>query len=161
MGIGAGLLHRVVARGIDYILILAAVELLPKAGWVAGLVYILVSDGLIDGRSIGKRLAGLRVIGANGSNCTLLQSILRNSTLALGVLLWKLPLVGWAFPILTAGFEAVILIGSAEAKRIGDELAGTSVVDAARQSSAQANDQMKDQIKGQSTEGGSQNDAAV
>ncbi|MEJ2314421.1 MAG: hypothetical protein P8Y85_06530, partial [Nitrospirota bacterium] len=78
----AGLLLRVVAKSIDFIIILAAAEALPRAGWLGGLVYLLISDGLLDGRSVGKKLTGLKVEAAGGRACTIRDSILRNSTLA-------------------------------------------------------------------------------
>ncbi|HYA32069.1 MAG TPA: hypothetical protein VED67_04855, partial [Thermodesulfovibrionales bacterium] len=58
----AGLLLRAFAKALDFILIAAAAEIVPKAGFFAGLAYILIGDGLFDGRSIGKLLMGLRVV---------------------------------------------------------------------------------------------------
>ncbi len=127
----AGLLLRVVSKGIDFILILAVAEALPKAGWLAGLVYLLISDGLIKGQSLGKKLTGLRVETADGVPCTIKDSIVRNSTLAVGLVLWKIPLVGWVLLAAVMALEFIILIGSKENARLGDEIAKTSVVEIA------------------------------
>ena len=127
----AGLLLRVVSKSIDFIMILAAAEALPKAGWLAGLIYLLISDGLFAGRSIGKKLTGLRVETAGGTACTIKDSILRNSTLGIGLILWKVPVVGWLLLAAVVALEFVILIGSNEGTRLGDEIAKTSVVETA------------------------------
>jgi uncharacterized RDD family membrane protein YckC len=125
----ASLLLRVVSKSIDLIIALAAAEALPKAGWLAGFGYILISDGLFQGKSIGKKLAGLKVLSADGNPCTIRDSILRNSTLALGLLLWKVPYIGWLLLIAVFGFEFTILLGSKEKMRLGDEIAKTIVVE--------------------------------
>jgi len=127
----AGLLLRVVSKSIDFILILAAAEALPKAGWLGGLIYLLISDGLFDGRSVGKKLTGIRVVTAEGARCTMKESIMRNSTLAVGFLLWKIPVVGWVFLAAVIALEFVVLLGSKDGARIGDEIAKTSVVEPA------------------------------
>ncbi len=127
----AGLLLRVVAKSIDFILILAAAEALPKAGWLGGLIYLLISDGLFDGRSVGKKLTGLRVETAEGRVCTIRDSILRNSTLAVGLVLWKIPAVGWILLAVVLALEFLIMLGSKESARLGDEIAKTSVVELA------------------------------
>lgn len=125
----ASLLLRTVSKSIDFIIIFTAVEALPHAGWLAGLGYLLISDGLFDGRSIGKRLTGLKVVSESGASCTIKDSILRNSTLALGLFLWKVPFLGWIFLLAIVAFELVVLLGSKEGLRIGDEIAGTSVLE--------------------------------
>lgn len=130
-GRSAGLLLRVVSKCIDLILVVVAVEALPKAGWLAGFGYILISDGLFEGRSIGKRLTGLRVLGNSGNPCSIKESILRNSTLAVGMVLWKVPFLGWLLLMAVLALEFVILLGSKEGMRLGDEIAKTSVVEIA------------------------------
>ncbi len=127
----AGLLLRVVAKSIDFILIMAAAEALPRAGWLGGLIYLLISDSLFDGRSLGKKLIGIRVETAAGAACTVRDSIMRNSTLAAGLLLWKVPVVGWVLLAAVLVLEFVILLGSKEDARLGDEIAKTSVVESA------------------------------
>jgi uncharacterized RDD family membrane protein YckC len=125
----ASLLLRAVSKGIDFIIILAAAEALPTAGWPAGFVYLLISDGLGGGKSIGKRLAGIRVLAESGAPCSIKDSILRNSTLALGLLLLKLPVFGWLIMLGIIALESIILIGNKNKMRLGDEIANTSVVE--------------------------------
>jgi uncharacterized RDD family membrane protein YckC len=125
---GSGLLLRVVAKGLDLILMAAMAEVLPRAGYLAALAYVLVADGLWGGRSLGKRLLGLRVVRLDGSAAGVRESILRNGPLALGVLLWKLPLLGWLLAAAVFALETLLMVGSPEGRRLGDELAGTEVL---------------------------------
>lgn len=127
----ASLLLRVAGKGVDVILIFALIEILPRTGFLAGLGYMLIADGFSGGKSLGKRLLGLAVFSEEGGRpCTVKRSILRNFILALGLLLWKIPLAG---PFLTAAvffLEFIVLIGSPAGKRIGDEIAKTRVLEA-------------------------------
>ncbi|MDQ7787314.1 MAG: RDD family protein [Thermodesulfovibrionales bacterium] len=126
----AGLFVRTVAKILDFILIAAAVELIPKAGFFAGLAYLLIGDGFFDGRSIGKKLIGLRVVSADTyRTCTFRDSVLRNSTLALGYFLFHILWFGWVFMLLVIVLEFIVLLGSRNRMRIGDEIAKTLVID--------------------------------
>ena len=126
----AGLFIRTVAKILDFILIAAAAELIPKAGFFAGLAYLLIGDGFFDGRSVGKKLIGLRVISADTySPCTFRDSVLRNSTLALGYFLFHTLWFGWVFILLVIVLEFIVLLGSRNGMRIGDEIAKTLVID--------------------------------
>ena len=78
----AGLLLRTVARAIDFVIIAAAVEVVPKAGFFAGLIYLLIGDGLLNGRSLGKKLIGIQVVSVDTfTPCTFRESIMRNCIL--------------------------------------------------------------------------------
>jgi uncharacterized RDD family membrane protein YckC len=126
----AGLLLRAAAKIIDFILIAAVIEIIPKAGYFAGLAYLLLGDGFFDGRSIGKKLIKLRVVsGDTGGPCTFKDSILRNSTLAAGYILWIVPWVGWIFILLASALEFILILGSRDGKRLGDEFAKTVVLE--------------------------------
>lgn len=125
----ASILLRVVAKSIDFIVILAAAEALPKAGWLAGMGYLLIGDGLFEGKSFGKRLTGLKVISASGAPCRMEDSLLRNATLGAGLLLYKIPFIGWMLLAAVIAVEVIVMMGSREGSRIGDELAKTTVVD--------------------------------
>jgi hypothetical protein len=134
----ASLLLRTFAKVLDFILIAAAAEVVPKAGFYAGVLYLLISDGLFEGRSIGKVLIGLRVIsGAGDEPCSVKESIVRNAPLAAGLLLYKLPWIGWIFIIFVSFVEFLILLGSREGMRLGDELARTAVVEKVRRKAEQ------------------------
>lgn len=126
----AGLLLRIAAKIIDFILIAAVAELIPKAGYFAGLAYLLLGDGLFDGRSIGKKLIRLQVVSSEtGAPCTFKDSILRNLPFGAGFILWKVPWIGWLFPLSVSGLEFVLLLGSKDGRRLGDELARTEVIE--------------------------------
>ena len=127
----AGLLLRAAAKIIDVILIAAVIEIIPKAGYFAGLAYLLLGDGLFDGRSVGKKLIKLRVVSTvTGGPCTFRDSILRNSTLAVGYILWIVPWIGWIFILSIAALEYILILGSRDGKRLGDEFAKTVVLEA-------------------------------
>jgi hypothetical protein len=72
----AGLLVRTIAKILDFIIIAAALEIIPKAGFFAGLAYLLIGDGLFDGRSLGKKLIGIKVVSADMlTPCSFRESI--------------------------------------------------------------------------------------
>jgi uncharacterized RDD family membrane protein YckC len=126
----AGLLLRTAAKAIDFILIASVVEILPRAGFFAGLAYLLLGDGFFDGRSIGKKLIRIRVVSsADGAPCSFRESILRNSTFAAGYLLLVVPWIGWIFFLVVAAIEFVLVLGSDNGRRLGDELAKTTVLE--------------------------------
>lgn len=126
----AGLLLRTAAKILDFILIAAVMEIIPKAGYFAGLAYLLLGDGFFDGRSIGKKLIKLRVVSAvTNEPCTFRDSILRNSTLAAGYILWIVPWFGWIFILLISALEFILILGSRDGKRLGDEFAKTVVLE--------------------------------
>ena len=126
----AGLLVRTVAKILDFIIVATVAEIVPKAGFYAGLAYLLIGDGLFNGRSLGKKLVGLRVVSAGTlSPCTLRDSILRNSIFGVGYLLSRVLWFGWIFILLVSAFEFIVLIGSKDRMRLGDEIAKTLVLD--------------------------------
>lgn len=127
----AGLLLRCAAKIIDFILIAAVMEVVPRAGYFAGLTYLLLSDGFFDGRSIGKKLIRTRVVaGGDRTPCTFKESILRNSPLAAGYVFFAVPFIGWLLMLLPVAVEFVLLLGSRDVLRLGDEIAGTTVIEA-------------------------------
>lgn len=126
----ADLLLRTVAKILDFIIICAVLEIVPRAGFFAGLAYLLLGDGFFEGRSLGKKLIGLRVVSADTHTpCTFRNSILRNSTLGIGFLFIKISWVGWIALSIISIFEFIMLLGSSNKMRIGDELAKTIVVE--------------------------------
>ncbi|MBF0459466.1 MAG: hypothetical protein HQK99_16370 [Nitrospirae bacterium] len=132
--INAAILPRVLAKAIDLVLCLLLIELLPRAGFYAAVIFILIGDSLYRRASIGKKLMGMEVKPlregqlderTSQGRC----SIVRNSTIAIALVLWKIPILGWFFFIAIVGIEFIIMIGSANRMRIGDELAKTKVVE--------------------------------
>lgn len=126
----ANLLNRFIAKLIDLLIVGAFLKLLPPIGFLAGLTYLLIGDGLYDGRSLGKKFIGLRVIltGKDGG-CSFRESIIRNLPFAIGYVLFSIPWIGWLFPLIIFSFEGLLIIGSEAGARIGDEMAKTQVVD--------------------------------
>ena len=126
----AGLLLRTAAKILDFILIAAVIELIPRAGFFAGLAYLLLGDGLFDGRSLGKKLIRLRVVSVDTLQpCSFRESLLRNSTFGLGYVLWLVPWIGWIVLPLIAAVEFILILGNKENRRLGDEIAGTTVIE--------------------------------
>lgn len=126
----AGLLLRVFAKALDFIIIAAIAEIVPNAGFYAGLSYLFISDGLFDGRSFGKYLMGLMVVSSETSEqCSMKESIFRNAPLALGLLSLKVPFFGWIILASAAVFEFLMLLGSSKGMRFGDELSKTIVIE--------------------------------
>ncbi len=144
----ANTLNRFIARFIDLLIVWTLLELIPKVGFFAGLTYMLIGDGF-EGKSIGKRLIGLRVIlireeiedsSSNAvtttfeDNCNFKESIIRNFPFGIGYLLFNIPLIGWVFPLIIFAFEGLLIIGNEKGMRIGDEIAKTQVIDNRKES---------------------------
>ena len=137
LGVGiypkAQVLNRFIAKLIDLFLAAAAAELIASVGFLAGLAYLLVADGFSDGRSIGKRLIGLQTILPDTREpAGFRDSIIRNIPIAVAQLAFVIPYVGWLVSAVIVAFEAVLIIGNEQGRRLGDELAGTQVLDVGR-----------------------------
>lgn len=134
----ADIVHRVIAKAIDLILVGMMARLLPFGILAAGL-YILISDGFFQGQSIGKKLIGLRVVltaESQTKNCSFRHSIIRNLPYAVVIILGSIPIFGW-FVIFPLGvvfllLEAYFVYADDQGVRIGDIYAGTQVVDDAQ-----------------------------
>lgn len=126
----ASLLLRVFAKILDFIIIAVMAEVVPRTGFYAGLFYILISDGLFNGRSLGKYLMGIRTVSLkNGQPCSIRDSVIRNSPFGVGFILYKIPLIGWIFLVIIVAFEFIVLLGSKDGMRLGDEFANTMVTE--------------------------------
>lgn len=131
----ANLLNRFLAKFIDFLLI-GALATVVKApiGSLAALTYSLIADGFFDGRSLGKKLIGLRVVNLRtGMPCNFKDSILRNIPIAAVVLFALIPILGWIL-LFTAGvviilFESYLIYSDEGGIRIGDIFADTQVID--------------------------------
>jgi uncharacterized RDD family membrane protein YckC len=129
--------NRLLAKFLDLLVVAAFASLPTWVGDAAGLTYALVADGLGEGQSLGKRIVGLRVLGEGGLPCTFLQSLQRNLTVALAVVL-LLQRVPFVWPLFAAGgllllaFEAFLAATDDEGYRLGDHLASTRIVEAPR-----------------------------
>jgi uncharacterized RDD family membrane protein YckC len=133
---------RLVAGFIDVVLCLL-VTLLPVAGGLVAVAYLLVRDGLefdfMDRRSVGKKLMKLRPVRLDGQPVDIATSFRRNILLAVGpfgVLVMLIPVAGWILGALVALCGAVIgvveivrIFTDPKGCRLGDDLAGTQVVE--------------------------------
>jgi uncharacterized RDD family membrane protein YckC len=140
---GPDLVKRGIATFIDFAIIGCAYFALSLVlgiplGWMgrllAGLVAaaaVLVRDVALDGRSPGKKILGMAAVGPDGAPVTVQQSVMRNSTLAVGYLgsaLGAIPLLGLlSIPL---SFVALVLFCyeiytiATNQPRLGDKLAG-------------------------------------
>lgn len=127
----AQVLNRFIAKFVDVLIVAAVGKIASPVGWLAGLAYILIADGLPGGRSIGKRVAGLQtVIPRTREVAGFRESMIRNLPLGCAYLIYPVPYVGWAVASLFVGFEALLIIGNEQGLRVGDDLAHTQVLDA-------------------------------
>ncbi len=134
----ADVLERYVAKLIDFIIAGAFYGLLNIVGPLAAILYILIADGLGDGRSLGKRITGLRVVSLEreGGACDFRESVLRNAEFAIIVVAYLV--VGWIpyigkFFVVVGGAavlftEAMIVYNDENGIRFGDRVARTMVV---------------------------------
>lgn len=90
--------------------------LLGTATFLATVVYYVVAEMVMNGQSPGKRMAGLRVVRANGTPLTFTDSAIRNIV----------RLVDLLPGFYTVGLFAVFF--SRQSQRLGDMAAGTVVV---------------------------------
>jgi uncharacterized RDD family membrane protein YckC len=108
-------------------------------GVVLGIVlldYWLLRD--ITGASLGKMALGLRVVKKDGSSSDLKERILRNVTLAIGPALLIAPMLSPEIPVAAAGILALVegVFLWVKDARLGDRLAGTTVVKKAAEKQA-------------------------
>jgi uncharacterized RDD family membrane protein YckC len=125
----ASVLNRFVAKFIDLLVAFAFSTLLHPVGFFAGMTYLLIADGFFDGRSLGKKLIRLQTLSQDGNFCSYRDSILRNTPLGLAYLLFFIPYIGKILFVLILVLEGLLIIGNEKGRRIGDELAGTQVID--------------------------------
>ncbi|MHB8482257.1 MAG: RDD family protein [Nitrospiria bacterium] len=124
------ILHRVIARLIDFLMMAIFRQIFPPIGLYLSMTYLLIADGFFHGKSIGKLLVGLQTfVPHKNRNASFRESILRNFPLLIGYFLLFIPYIGWIFFFLIAGLELLLMIGNEKGMRIGDELAKTQVLD--------------------------------
>jgi uncharacterized RDD family membrane protein YckC len=134
--------RRAIARAIDLLIALAPLLLIPSGhpfavALLSGAL-ILFGDSLFGpGRSLGKRLAGLRVMVLSTLRpAGVRESVLRNGLFVLGL---APALAGAPSPLPAAALACIIVLEAAVAlrpltkdlgqRRLGDLIAGTQVID--------------------------------
>ncbi len=129
----AQVLNRGIAKLIDLLIVAAAGQIFVPVGFLGGMAYILIADGFAGGRSIGKRLIGLQTVLPDRREAIgFRESIIRNLPFAVAQLAFAIPYVGWLLAAAIIAFEAVLVFGNEQGRRLGDEVAGTQVLDAGR-----------------------------
>ena len=125
-------LNRMIGKAIDLILVVALTRILYPAGPLAAFLYILIADGLKGGRSLGKRAVGLYVVNTTtGKPADFKDSIIRNCTVAVPVLFFMVPILGWLLWILIGipvlAIELYLMTRLDAQARLGDTMADTKV----------------------------------
>jgi uncharacterized RDD family membrane protein YckC len=137
------LVKRGIALFIDFVIIgcgyfALSIALGIPLGWMGRLVAgaaaaiaVLVRDVAFQGRSPGKKILGMAAVGPDGAPVTLQQSIMRNSTLAVGyanTALAAIPFLGLlSIPLSLVALALAcyeIFLVATNKPRLGDTLAG-------------------------------------
>jgi len=105
------------------LIIMAVIPFIGIIGAPLLVLYWISRDALMGGQSVGKRVAGLKVIKADGSPFTWSDSVKRN-IVYFGFLLLMIPFYGWFFSGLINGplglVELIMIISGG--RRIGDRM---------------------------------------
>lgn len=126
----SNIFFRSISKLIDILIVVVFWKFLHDGGLFIGIFYLLISDGLFKGCSIGKKLLRLKVINIERNvNADFRDSILRNLPLAFSTLFLLIPILGWIVCIAFFAFEFILMIGDPDGKRLGDHLANTSVIE--------------------------------
>lgn len=126
----ANLVLRAIAKALDFIVVAVLFKVIPQVGYLTGLIYLLICDGLFEGRSVGKKILKLKVVAVStGNPGSFKESIVRNAILTVALLLFKIPIVGWVFLVLILALEFLLIVGNKDGMRLGDDLANTKVVE--------------------------------
>lgn len=131
--------RRLAAKAVDLFSIFLIGFLIPRgAGALLGFAYSLVGDGLPfpnwHGQSLGKKIFRIKAVHfQSGDSCTLRQSVLRNSPIALVTFFAIFPFWGWILAFLVGiplmGIESFLLFRANRGQRLGDVMADTEVID--------------------------------
>jgi len=145
----ADLITRFLAALIDG-MVVGILTLVPLVGLLAAAVYMLTKDGIVyeltknqefEGRSIGKRILGLKVVRLDNMEMDISTSARRNLTLGLGSLIALVPIIGWILGVIIGAImnivEMLFVLMDSEGRRLGDKWAGTQVVVASVQTAGQ------------------------
>jgi uncharacterized RDD family membrane protein YckC len=123
----ADVLNRSIAKCLDLLIVVTIYQIpLPVSFWI-GMAYLLLSDGASGGRSVGKRLIGLRMV-ERGGGVSFKASIFRNLPWAAAYLLFCIPYIGILLVVLIVCVEFLLVMGSPAGLRMGDALARTQVL---------------------------------
>jgi uncharacterized RDD family membrane protein YckC len=139
------LVLRLLARALDVAVAFGLYVVAARAGAVVAFLYLLLADGMFGGQSVGKRLAGVKVISLpHRTAARYRESVLRNAPLGLVVLLGMMPdepgagagsgpsagtIAFCAGAVLIGAIEGFKVLRHPLGIRLGDLWAETQVVD--------------------------------
>jgi hypothetical protein len=127
----ADLTTRAVAWFVDLLIVIGLARLPDGLGFLSASGYILIRDGLFEGRSIGKKLIGVLVRPEENDSqhsITYRESIIRNTTFEAAYILFLIPYAGWVLGPAALAVEWLVALGDDHGMRTGDMLARTRVV---------------------------------
>lgn len=126
----SNIFFRIIAKLIDFIILLILWNTFSDPGLLAGILYLLISDGLFKGKSLGKKFMRLKVINLESKKTgDFRDSVVRNLILALSLFFLKIPFIGWIIVFIVYTLEFIIILGDSDSRRLGDYLAKTSVIE--------------------------------
>jgi hypothetical protein len=128
----ADLTARAVACFVDLLIVIGLARLPDVLGFLSASGYILIRDGLFEGRSIGKKLIGILVRPEENDgeqrSITYRESIIRNTPFEVAYILFLIPYAGWILSPAALAIEWLVALGDDHGMRTGDMLARTRVV---------------------------------
>jgi hypothetical protein len=118
----ADLTTRAVAGFVDLLIVVGLSRLPDVLGFLSACGYLLMRDGLFQGRSAGKKHEedGTRTAAYR-------ESIIRNVPFAAAYILFLVPYAGWVLGPAVLAIECLVAIGDDRGMRTGDMLANTFV----------------------------------
>lgn len=121
---------RSLAKLIDLIIVATLWKAFHEAGILIGIFYLLISDGIFQGSSIGKKFLRLKAININKDTpADFRDSIIRNITVAFSLLFLLIPIIGWVISAAVFVLEFILIVGDSDKRRLGDYLANTLVIE--------------------------------
>jgi len=130
--------NRVVAKFIDFILIIGLSEVFPfPVGVLFAFAYSLLADGFefweFKGQSVGKKFFGLQVRNTlEKRQGNYKDSMIRNSPVAVVTFFMLIPAWGWLIALLIGipllVLEVYLMLTVEEGHRLGDVMADTEVI---------------------------------
>lgn len=126
-------ISRLIAKGVDFFLVLLLSLFFYPVGILLGLGYLVICDHLQNGQSIGKKLIGFNVVSLeDGTPCSLKQSCVRNLPFIIPLFFAIFPLWGWLFGFILGlpliALEIYLLLKLDSGHRLGDVMADTTVI---------------------------------